>query len=139
MAVLDDLIKQGEMLVASAKSGSFGTFVNASEYEQWKRSSLMYLQQEYPNNPQTKDFESKIDYGPTPKSCKIFIGILYAFLSFPPRVMNTDYDGILSNLFEKFNAIVRQIQRRYSNRPTLIINDEYDVQDLLHALLRGAF
>ncbi len=36
----------------------------------------------------------------------------------------------------KFHAVARQILHRYKDRPTLEIKDEYDVQDLFHALLR---
>ncbi|MCM3144692.1 hypothetical protein [Brevibacillus sp. MER 51] len=46
---------------------------------------------------------------------------------------------ILKNLFEKFHNVARQLRGRYNNRPTLDINDEYDVQDLLHALLKIYF
>ena len=41
----------------------------------------------------------------------------------------------LENIFEKFHPIVRQLRTRYNGRDTLNVNDEYDVQDLLHALL----
>ncbi len=41
----------------------------------------------------------------------------------------------LDNIFSKFHRIVRQLRTRHDNRPTLSVADEYDVQDLLHALL----
>lgn len=44
-------------------------------------------------------------------------------------------DSILENLFNRFHKVARQLRTRYSNRDTLDISDEYDVQDLLHALL----
>lgn len=43
------------------------------------------------------------------------------------------------NIFNKFHVVATQLKRRYSNRETLRITDEYDVQDLLHALLRLHF
>ena len=45
----------------------------------------------------------------------------------------------LEPLFRRFPQIVRQLRRRHDDRPTLEISDEYDVQDLLHAVLRGLF
>jgi hypothetical protein len=42
---------------------------------------------------------------------------------------------ILERIFSHFHRINLQLQNRYSNRPTIQIDDEYDVQDLLHALL----
>lgn len=45
----------------------------------------------------------------------------------------------LNIIFSSFHKIVRQLRSRHSNRSTLEIKDEYDVQDLLHALLRIYF
>jgi hypothetical protein len=39
----------------------------------------------------------------------------------------------------RFHAVVTQLRSRHANRPTLNVNDEYDVQDLMHALLRLHF
>jgi REase_DpnII-MboI len=40
---------------------------------------------------------------------------------------------------DRFNVVARQLLHRRENRATLGITDEYDVQDLLHALLRLYF
>jgi hypothetical protein len=45
-----------------------------------------------------------------------------------------DRDVVLT-LAERFHAVVRQIRKRYDSRSTLDVADEYDVQDLFHALL----
>lgn len=45
----------------------------------------------------------------------------------------------LENIFNKFHIIARQLLIRRENRSTLEITDEYDVQDLLHSLLRLYF
>ncbi|MDK2826763.1 MAG: hypothetical protein PWQ63_810 [Methanolobus sp.] len=42
-------------------------------------------------------------------------------------------------ILEKFHKVARQLRSRYSDRPTIEIEDEYDVQDLLHALLKIYF
>ena len=39
----------------------------------------------------------------------------------------------------RFHVVAKQLAHRRENRPTLTIGDEYDVQDLLHALLRLHF
>jgi hypothetical protein len=39
----------------------------------------------------------------------------------------------------RFHMIAMQLRERRGNRPTLDVNDEYDVQDLMHALLRLFF
>jgi len=61
----------------------------------------------------------------------------------------TDHNGInknnlntleiLENLFSRFHNVSRQLRNRYSNRDTLDVSDEYDVQDLLHSLLKINF
>ena len=45
----------------------------------------------------------------------------------------------LLNLFEKFHLVARHFRNRHNRRETLTIKDEYDVQDLVHALLRLSF
>ncbi|MBB2302302.1 malate dehydrogenase [Escherichia sp. 93.1447] len=42
---------------------------------------------------------------------------------------------LIINLLNKFPAFCRQLKKRYEGRATIDINDEYDVQDLVHALL----
>jgi hypothetical protein len=47
--------------------------------------------------------------------------------------------GQVEHIFERFGDIVRQMKKRDQNRTPLQINDEYDVQYLLHAFLRLYF
>lgn len=42
---------------------------------------------------------------------------------------------LLRLILQRFHSIAVQLRNRYSNRPTLDIADEYDVQDLLHSIL----
>ena len=41
----------------------------------------------------------------------------------------------LQRIFSNFHPIVRKLRQRYNGRETLDVKDEYDVQDLLNALL----
>jgi very-short-patch-repair endonuclease len=45
----------------------------------------------------------------------------------------------LSNVFARFHRVAQTLRHRHSSRETLIIKDEYDVQDLLHSLLHLHF
>lgn len=47
--------------------------------------------------------------------------------------------SIIENLLSRFHIVVRQLLERHDGRPTLDVADEYDVQDLLHSLLRLFF
>lgn len=41
----------------------------------------------------------------------------------------------VNSLLKRFHRVARQLQQRYDDRESLVIKDEYDVQDLLHAIL----
>jgi hypothetical protein len=45
----------------------------------------------------------------------------------------------VEHVARRFHVVARQLRQRHANRPTLDISDEYDVQDLLHVLLKVFF
>jgi hypothetical protein len=45
----------------------------------------------------------------------------------------------LERICTRFHLVTRQMRERYDERATLDVNDEYDVQDLMYALLRVNF
>lgn len=47
--------------------------------------------------------------------------------------------NLVNNLCERFHLVARQLRSRHKDRNTLDIQDEYDVQDLFHALLHLHF
>lgn len=51
----------------------------------------------------------------------------------------TKVSGTLERMCLRFHMVARQLRVRYSSRSTLEIDDEYDVQDLLHAILKLNF
>lgn len=57
------------------------------------------------------------------------------------KVQDVSNDAIttIETLARKFPTIAQQLKSRYNGRPTITITDEYDVQDLFHALLRMFF
>ena len=54
---------------------------------------------------------------------------------------NSKVDGLshLNTIFTRFHYVARQLRSRHADRKTLDILDEYDVQDLIHALLKLYF
>ena len=53
---------------------------------------------------------------------------------------NLDFQlQVLQAIIEKFHLVATQLQSRHAGRTTLKIEDEYDVQDLIHALLKINF
>ncbi len=71
----------------------------------------------------------------------IVIGALKAYQSIEPkkRIVPITKEMILDNVFDKFHSIAIQLRNRHSGRETLDVRDEYDVQDLLHAILKLNF
>ncbi|MGN7885441.1 DUF2321 domain-containing protein [Dyadobacter endophyticus] len=57
------------------------------------------------------------------------------------NIQKADRDDLflLDSIIEKFHLVAKQLRQRYDDRATLDIADEYDTQDLLHALLRIYF
>lgn len=55
------------------------------------------------------------------------------------RKEKNDPISIVTKICERFHSIARQLRHRHDNRSTLEIEDEYDVQDLIHALLKVFF
>ena len=49
--------------------------------------------------------------------------------------MKSDEQDHLERIFTRFRQVANQLTRRHSERNTLLVQDEYDVQDLLRALL----
>jgi hypothetical protein len=61
-------------------------------------------------------------------------------INIPAFAENTgNADRILSNIFDNFHKFSSQLKNRHNNRGTIEIVDEYDVQDLLHAILKLHF
>jgi len=56
-----------------------------------------------------------------------------------PMPASETFHERLERLLRRFHLFSRQLLHRHDSRPTLVIGDEYDVQDLLHALLKLHF
>lgn len=52
------------------------------------------------------------------------------------KALNKDDIFLLETIMDRFHLVVKQLRQRYNERATLDINDEYDVQDLFHSLLK---
>ena len=106
-------------------------------------TALLFLQQNYKGHPMVLEFKKTIDVDN--KACLLItlhslIGILEAFDKIKPQIdIEIDFESILCNIFDHFHACALQLRRRHAGRNTLTIGDEYDVQDLLHAILKLHF
>jgi len=48
---------------------------------------------------------------------------------------SADAVGLLRKIGNRFHAVARQLRLRHEGRPTIEVEDEYDAQDVVHALL----
>lgn len=139
---LEDLIKEGEELASDVEVDMLQTpyITNSKGFLEWIATALLFLQERYPNHPQVERFEFYVKKSDRSQyTCHTMIGILKAFNAIQPALHSIDYNAILNTIFEKFHICARQLRRRHSNRSTMDIEDEYDVQDLLNVLLRLHF
>jgi hypothetical protein len=47
--------------------------------------------------------------------------------------------SLIERFLRRFHSIARQLKHRHNDRTSIEVADEYDVQDILHAVLRGLF
>ena len=55
------------------------------------------------------------------------------------NISKRPYDTPIMKIFNRFHRVAKQLEKRHSNRATIIIEDEYDTQDLLHGLFSLEF
>ncbi len=120
-------------------------YVNADIFTGWHTKSLSFLKMILPQN---SDFTVKFselhqNYYAQASSCVKILETVYEYINkgFLPfeKESSLDVDAELNRIFSRFHKIARQLRSRYADRATIDITDEYDVQDLLHALLKLYF
>lgn len=47
--------------------------------------------------------------------------------------------ALIERIVRRFHRVARQLKHRHNGRVSIDVSDEYDVQDILHAMLRGLF
>ena len=114
IAVVDDFI-----------SNNYGS--NSSAYKLFERFDPQFL-----NGYEKHSFDEQH---------KRLIGALKTCYSIKPQKSLEHFDEryLLNIIFNKFHTVVKQLRIRHDSRDTLDVNDEYDVQDLLHCLLKLHF
>lgn len=131
---IEDLVKEGEDILANEKYSEYGNYVDNAKYEPWKRKALLFMQRMYPNDSQVQTFENIVHANDQSDHCRSLLSILQAYRDVDVVANQIDYEGVLDTIFNRFCAFVHNLGLRYDNRDTITIKDEYDVQDLLRAL-----
>lgn len=139
---IENLIQEGNnVLKTKYNSDLAGTCVNSVMYNSWIAKAMAFLKLflEDDNEFLKGMQKSHRSYYSEAATCVKIIEnvkeyIDKDFITFEQK-NKVDIDSILNIIFTHFYKVARQLRCRYDNRETLKIEDEYDVQDLLHALL----
>ena len=126
-------------------------FVDNAKYVSWRTDVLAYLQNHF-NRHGNFYIESihdiaKTNWQTNHTAAKTMLEVLSSFRDkvsmgiVQPDSVITSSNGAfnLNIIFDRFHDVARELRTRHYNRATLSVDDEYDVQDLLRALLRLYF
>jgi hypothetical protein len=159
-ARLNELIQQGERVVATRTHGShFGSTVtvlgpdrvDCALAEQWVTSTLGFIQRVFGRESvYCKRFAAYTGRSGTHEGAKQLVAVLTAVkTSYEAGDLLATFSSktegsaetlrVVCQICWRFHLVVRQLQSRYASRKPFAVRDEYDVQDLLHALLHVNF
>jgi hypothetical protein len=141
---VDGLIAKGESVLAThppdSEVLSWVNTLDSRAYAEWDGQSLTFLTQLLGHeHVYVHNFNAKGDHDNF-YSVERGIGVLRAVRADlaqgrlgNPKV--TDIDTTIEGICTRFHTVARQLRSRHDSRATLDVQDEYDVQDLLHAIL----
>lgn len=146
---INNLISEGKNKILPTKrnSAAIGAppIVDADVFAGWHTKALSFLMLSLPKDSNfiTKFAELNKNNSVHAESCFIILESIIEYLNKGflsiTKESSLDVNTELNRIFSRFHKIARQLRSRYANRPTIDITDEYDVQDLLHALLKLYF
>ena len=138
---LQDLYEEGESILLTAFVSSGNRFIDSGAFNAWRAKLLMMMNSRHISAPEIRDQINRLPdkYLNDAKSLQCHISALIESIQKGYVVFGDnpafDWNAELENIFNRFHKVVRQLRTRYKDRQTLSVSDEYDVQDLLHALL----
>lgn len=142
LETLRSLLSESDNVKSTIRSNEFGSWISSSVFEGWRTKILYSLQNSNLEALETINVISKLP----PKEVESIESVEVQLITLIDLLEN-DYIQLsngetknksqqeLNLLFERFFKVARQLRNRHDNRDTISISDEYDVQDLLHALL----
>jgi len=152
MGMLDKverLIEKGKKVLSTHKPNppnviGFPT-LDTGSFATWKTQSLAFLETQFSStSPYYLEFQEKVKK-PFTGAAKTGVGVLEAVKEeIESGEIGTTSDTkspieLVQNICDRFHLVARQVRERYDDRETIDIKDEYDVQDLFHALLHLNF
>jgi len=145
---IDNLIRKGQEVAATRRPAPAGVIgpdrVNYGLFTGWATQSMTFLESVLASeHPYVRSF-AKLAEKPSPTNADQGLEVLRAvsedlIKGFLEAEETIDPWIPIETICNRFHLVARQIRSRYNSRETLRVSDEYDVQDLLHALLRLYF
>ncbi len=142
---LERLIQKGSEVLRTHRPNSPGVIgfptLDSGAFNAWQTQCLSFLESTLPpNSSYVRTFREKVKLG-YQGTVKTGMGILESVKEdFEVGDIGSEepvYNplALISSICDRFHLVARQLKGRHDNRQTLLVEDEYDVQDLLHALL----
>ncbi len=138
---LPELIELGYGAKSNCKKSSEMSnefYYSGAEYEEWINLAIRFLEVNFPGQEDNERFNAVAvnANGNGEAYFQTLMGILKAYDMIPSVRHTNDIDDILESICMNFNKFDINIRRRHGDRKSIIINDEYDVQDSLYAIMR---
>lgn len=133
-----ELIAMGEKAASESFKPDMGGYYHGEKYQNWLSVAIRFVESNFPDDPDTKRFREIAEHanGFGNEKYHLLISILKAFELNPPVPPKVDIMPIISKMCNNFNKFDVNIKRRHGSRETISINDEYDVQDAMLAILK---
>ena len=148
LAEIENLIDEGNKKVLASKwqdEYKIYTFVKEDVYYSWRTKCLTFLKLFIGEDSDyiVPFYELKKNLYKNAATCVQTLENIKeywekGFVDFEHR-NEIDVNEALDRIFNRFHKVARQLRSRHADRSTLEIEDEYDVQDLLHSLLQLYF
>lgn len=129
----------------SVLTHSMETYVDSAKYQNWISRVKKLIEDsygkesDYYNDFNTASSSWFSNYNTLTRSYKPLFDAARDDLAHSAVNTNTLQESsalsLVLNILNRFPAFVRQLKRRYNGRAPLEVNDEYDVQDMVYALL----
>lgn len=138
---IQELIDLGKKTKMSCDNNIYGSKIcKNEECYKWSSMACRFLEQNFPNDKDSERFQELVkDLRTSLSSENVFdemIGILEAVKTIKNIKKDIDFENIIYKICNNFNRFDTNIKRRYNGRNTIEINDEYDLQDSLLAILK---
>lgn len=144
--MLTTLLNESSNVSATVRGYQFGSEMSEGKFEGWRTKILYALKNINIDASETINVISVLP-SRKPKSIEaveeqlktLIDSIKNDYIQLIQNEEKTDPQQILEQLFNRFHKVARQLRTRHNDRNTINISDEYDVQDLLNALLQIFF